>query len=235
MSLNFKNKVIKWVMDFIKKNKEYISLSINGFMKYRGDNIRVSISYLYRIKIDGKYLLVKSKRIPDQYQPVGGVYKVNPTAKAKFNELGVIDESGYSFDDSLRNDLRVKVPQKNLVKLVKWFESGKDREVNQQREFIEELVNTGILCKDKFSYINPIYIKRNEYKLNYSHHFSCPELLIREIYELNLTNEQENSFRALLNSEQSDYYRWFEAEEIEKLGNTKQKQYRIGQHTLDIL
>ncbi|WP_455538670.1 SMODS-associated NUDIX domain-containing protein [Terrisporobacter sp.] len=228
-------KIIKLILDWLIKNKNYIKLYLSGFTKYRGEDIRVSISYLYQIKIDSKYLLVKSKRIENQYQPVGGVYKVYKSARTVLNDLGVQDESGYKFDESLRDDLRVIVPQKNLVKFVKWFESKKDRETGQSREFIEELVNTNILSKDTFPYIDPVYKKRNNYKIKFSHHFQKPELLIREIYQLNLTSQQEDELRNLLNKDDSDYYRWFEYEEIKKLGNSKERPCRIGEHTLDIL
>lgn len=230
-----KKKIINFILNWLNKNKNYIRLYLSGFTKYRGKDIRVSISYLYRIKIDSKYLLVKSKRIENQYQPVGGVYKVHKSARTVLNDLGVKDESGYKFDESLRDDLRVIVPQKNLVKFVKWFESKKDRETNQTREFVEELINTNILSKDAFISIDPVYIKKNNYKIEFSHHFQKPELLIREIYELNLTSQQENELRNLLNKDDLDYYRWFEYEEIEKLGNLKERPCRIGKHTLDIL
>nr|WP_241158244.1 hypothetical protein [Adlercreutzia sp. ZJ138] len=37
----------------------------------------MSAAYLFRIKVGGKYLLIRGNRIKDQYQPVGGVYKGN--------------------------------------------------------------------------------------------------------------------------------------------------------------
>ena len=38
-------------------------------------DIYISFSYLYRIEIEGKYLLVRGELLDDRYQPVGGVYK----------------------------------------------------------------------------------------------------------------------------------------------------------------
>lgn len=43
--------------------------------------IRISFAYLYRIKISGKYLLVKNERGTGKYQPVGGVYKLKGNEK----------------------------------------------------------------------------------------------------------------------------------------------------------
>ena len=41
----------------------------------KNTKIRISFSYLFRIKIQGKYFLVKNARGTGKYQPVGGVYK----------------------------------------------------------------------------------------------------------------------------------------------------------------
>ena len=53
-------------------------------LKYRKKEIRLSFSYLFKIQIDGKYLLIKGNRLKNQYQPVGGVYKYYPEAKPAF-------------------------------------------------------------------------------------------------------------------------------------------------------
>src|SRR5437868_1126300 len=56
------------------ENFNSITLYIQTHTKYRNNKIRMSISYLYQIEVQGKYLLVKGHRIPNQFQPVGGVY-----------------------------------------------------------------------------------------------------------------------------------------------------------------
>ncbi len=50
--------------------------------EYNDKEIRLSFAYLIRIRINDKYLLIKSKR--DKYQPVGGVYHIDD--KAKIND-----------------------------------------------------------------------------------------------------------------------------------------------------
>ena len=55
---------------------------------YRKKEIRLSIAYLFRINIDGKYLLVKS-RLKPIYQPVGGAFKTLPGSEKIFEKLQV--------------------------------------------------------------------------------------------------------------------------------------------------
>ena len=56
-------------------------------LKYRKKEIRLSFSYLFKIQIDGKYLLIKGNRLKNQYQPVGGVYKYYPEAILQEKQL----------------------------------------------------------------------------------------------------------------------------------------------------
>lgn len=224
------------LVPFIFKNFGNLKLLYQTKLKYRNDLIRLSISYLYRIKLDNKYLLVKSNRIPDQFQPIGGVYKFKPTAQNTFNKLKVLTECGYNFDNDLRDDLRVKLPGKNVIKFIDWFKSGMDREIDPTREFREELLDTKILKpRTKYESINYKYIDRIICPLGYSPHFECQEILIRDIYEFLPTPEQEKILRRLLENE-AENYRWFETDEIRRLGRTSdKKEYRVGNHTLDIL
>lgn len=58
---------------------------------YRYRHIRVSAAYIFKINIDGKYLLVKGRNI-DQLQPVGGVYKRLPDSSKFFQDLEILDD-----------------------------------------------------------------------------------------------------------------------------------------------
>src|ERR1700719_1625190 len=42
---------------------------------YFNSDVRVSISYIISIPVDGAQLLIRGNRITTQFQPVGGVYK----------------------------------------------------------------------------------------------------------------------------------------------------------------
>lgn len=226
----------KKILPFIVKNYGKLRFLYLTKLRYRNDYIRLSIAYLYRIKLDNKYLLVASSRIPNQFQPVGGVYKFKPNAENIFNELKVLTDSGYNFDKELKDDLRIKVPGKNVGKFIDWFESEKDREINPIREFKEELVDTKILIpRTQFQNIDYKFIGRTIDPLKFSQHFECQEILIRDIYEFIPNPVQEKILRKTIDSETAEY-RWFESEDIRRLGRTSdKKEYRVGQHAAYIM
>ena len=76
---NRKNIVI-WIKTFFQKEKEF----------------RISYAYLFRIKIENKYLLIKGKRI-EQYQPVGGVFKYYNSFIDKYNLWEIKAEKNSNF------------------------------------------------------------------------------------------------------------------------------------------
>jgi UDP-N-acetylmuramyl pentapeptide phosphotransferase/UDP-N-acetylglucosamine-1-phosphate transferase len=75
-------------IDAAVANSRYLRLLLPS-IKYFNKDIRVSISYLYRIEDQGQYFLLQGQRLPDQYQPVGGVYKFNLSARGLLHEWGV--------------------------------------------------------------------------------------------------------------------------------------------------
>ena len=65
--------------------------------------VRISFAYLFRIKIDGKYLLVRNTRGTEKFQPVGGVYKLFENEKIELKNLyQVMDDDKISIDESSR-------------------------------------------------------------------------------------------------------------------------------------
>lgn len=218
-------------LTYIYTNRKKLKVIILCNTKYRNQDIRVSLSYLYKIKCKDKYLLVKNRKFAEQYQPVGGVYKYYNTAFDKFNKFGVVEYNGFNHEKEYDNDLRVKVPSKNLTKFIDWFRSREDRELDPVREFYEELIAPGYLPKDKFAYFNYRFLKEKVTPIKYSMHFKCNEILIYNIYELLPTEEQKIELEKLM-SKHNDYYKWFDIDEIESLGHTKDGDYRVGEHTL---
>lgn len=229
--INFISGLVGFIANEFWNNSRELKLIFQCCTKYRHDKIRVSISYLYRIKVDRKYLLVKSKRITDQYQPVGGVYKTYASANSIMQDLKVATQSGYNDDEDLRNDLRVKLPSKNLHKIIQWFETRKDRELDPIREFYEELIVPEILDKDIFAYFDYHFIEQIRTNIKYSNHFSCNEILIYNIYELLPNSTQNEELRRTMQTKNNEF-KWFSYEEIECLGNTENGDFRIGEHTL---
>lgn len=224
------------------ENKDLLTLYVKTiFGKYRNLNIRFSISYLYRIRIPdtNTYLLVENRKINNQFQPVGGVYKRYGDDKLFEAWQYQPDKSinGLGTDAKSANDLRFFVKGKHVISVVKWFEEGKEREVHATREFIEELIETQILDEQTFRKVNYKHVKRVSKHLIWSPHHHCYEVLIYDILEL---IPDENQRCALLQLEKNAMHKGYiiaECEEIEQLRiirNNKQIA-RIGEHTKYII
>ena len=90
--------------------------------------IRISASYLYRIEIKGKYLLVKNRK-RDVFQPIGGVYKYYESAKNFLNEIEYKPDNKMKIDSVSEHDLRIRIKAKYITKFLDWFYSKSDREI----------------------------------------------------------------------------------------------------------
>jgi len=221
-------------------NKNSISLYLKTlFWKYRNKDIRFSISYLFRIRIPDTngYLLVPNRRIDNQLQPVGGVYKRYGDDKL-FEKWGYIPDNkknGLNVDKESDGDLRFRVKGKNCINVIKWFEEAKEREVSAEREFFEELVNTNILPKDLFSSIKYKHLKRFSKHLVWSKHHSCYEVLIYDVFELIPCPEQVEALKSLTNKSHNlkKGFAIVSCDDIEQLRLMKKNKQiaRIGEHT----
>lgn len=207
--------------------------------KYRKESIRFSISYLFRIKIPNtnSYLLVLNRRINNQLQPVGGVYKKYGDNKLfeKWEYVPDNKKNGLGIDHESDNDLRFRVRGKYIIDVIEWFESGKEREISANREFYEELVKPKILSEKNFNQIYYKHIRRVSKNLKYSEHHKCYEILIYDIIELLPTQEQSEELIKLAasNNDLENGYAIVDCDDIEQLRymeNGKQKA-RIGEHT----
>lgn len=201
--------------------------------------IRISFAYLYRIKVDDKYLLVKNERGTGKYQPVGGVYKFYENEKMLMKNLFQIkDDDKISIDNSSRNDYRLRLENKYLRKFIKHFDKRAEREkiYNLSREFEEEIVEKEILDWNQISYR---YCGRHMTTVKFSEHFQTYELLLADIVELILTEEQEADLRLLMENENgTSLYCFATAEEIVSLGvDTKNNRLAevIADHTKKII
>lgn len=178
--------------------------------------VRISASYLYRIRVDGDYLLVRGKRF-DQYQPVGGVYKAHASSSGTRNDLNVLDDDLLVPDEVSEGDLRVRVPGRKLLSFVRWFEEERGRETDGWREFYEELVATGILPQEAFRVIKYDRVTRRYNPLRYSQWAQSQELLIADILELLPTDDQLAELRKLKDHPDSRIL-WASESQIRRLG-----------------
>lgn len=180
-------------------------------------SVRLSVSYLYRIEVDNLYLLVKGHRF-DQYQPVGGVYKFHASSAESRKKLRVRNDDLLEPDPLSEGDLRVRVPGRNLIPFVHWFNQGYGREAHAFREFHEELIASGIIDDlDQFRVIDFDVVERYYHPLRYSNYAKSQELLIADILELIPSEEQLSSLRSL--QDRSDpRYIWATEDQIRRRG-----------------
>jgi hypothetical protein len=198
-------------------NDEKVAIRMRWYSaRYGRDMVRISAAYLFRIKIDGKYLLVKGARFP-HYQPVGGVFKVSPTGRAFLVGIGAQDDDLIPIDQASEADLRIRVKGVHLSKFYRWFDGRTGREDAPWREFQEELIATSILPRGEFPYILHEYQGRVVDKIRFSPYANSREIIIADIYELLPTREQEDALRLTLSS-QRDRFGWFTSEEIRRRG-----------------
>ena len=202
---------------------------------YRNKDVRLSISYLFRIKSNGKYLLVKNRK-GNYYQLVGGAYKTLPGVEKVFKENSVKPDKRFETEHGIaKNDLRFRLPGKNVMKIIAWFNSREDRETSQWREFCEELLTTNIITETHtFRYIAYKYVTTIQTPIQKAKNLSCQEILIYEIFDLIPNDEQIKVLDSLYKQGNTDKVKWADEIIINSLGfdeREKETEYEIGAHT----
>ncbi|MGJ1241283.1 MULTISPECIES: SMODS-associated NUDIX domain-containing protein [Bacteroidota] len=203
---------------------------------HRFKHIRISAAYIFKIEIDGKYLLVKGRNI-DQFQPVGGVYKRLAESSTIFQQLEILDDKKIPICDTTRHDLRLRIKGKHLHKFLLWFDSQKEREISHWREFCEELILTNILDRVKFPHVNYKFLYRNPLYIHHSIFYECPEILIHEVFEFIPNESQRLELKKLLEEEKADsIYHWVSEDTIKRLGytNDNRKPFSVAEHTISL-
>ncbi|MBL7799848.1 MAG: hypothetical protein JNL95_03905 [Chitinophagales bacterium] len=196
-------------------------------------DIRLSIAYLFRIKIDNQYLLVKS-RTRNYFQPVGGAFKTLPSSEKIFKKLNVKPDRLIETEHGIaKGDLRVYVKGINVIEFLEWFNSKEDRETSPWREFCEELISTDILPWRQFRYIDytfegvvqsPIITMDSGGK----------GMFLFEVYDLVVNDEQKPVLEELLRNGNTDKYIWVDDYLIQRLGHDeriKNQLHEIAPHT----
>lgn len=220
------------ILQFLQNIKN-LKLFFQTQVLHRNKKIRISIAYLFRIKVDGKYLLVKNSR-RDYFQPVGGAFKTLPSSKRIFEKLNIESDKLIETEKGIaKGDLRVFTKGVNVIEFIKWFNSKKDRETSPWREFCEELLTTKILPKKPFRYID------YEYKATIQSPLITLDsgdkgLFIHEVYDLIPNTEQEAILRKLMEDDNPTKYIWASESLINRLGHNAEKkeyEYEIALHT----
>lgn len=202
------------------------------------NDLRLSCSYLYKIKVNDHYLLVKSRK-HGKFQPVGGNFKRGSYSSSFLNNLEVKPDDKFTNGNRSKDDLRLYIKGYKLGRFLKWYnQPNKEREVSYDREFYEELVETGILPRDLFPYPIINFRKQVVSKVRYSPYLKCKEVHIYDIVELAPTDEQLKYFEEMQNNKENTEYKWVTINQIKKQGYSDEKQstqFEITDHSSEIL
>ncbi len=182
----------------------------------RREMIRVSISGLFRIRHQSKFLLIWGNRI-SHFQPIGGVFKRWNTADRVLAPLGVRDDYRAGRDADSTGDLRVEVPASSLTEFFAWYRSERNRETHPWREFHEELLLPQILPAQFFPHVATERLWTYVSGLNWTDYFQCWEVLVSEIFEVHPSPEQEEALAVLFKKGHSKI-RWATEGEIRARG-----------------
>ncbi|AUD05411.1 SMODS-associated NUDIX domain-containing protein [Spirosoma pollinicola] len=202
------------------ESKQYLRVLIQSYIKPT-KAVRVSMAYLFRIEVDGQFLLVRNHKNPLRgYQPVGGVYKYLKRETASlFQELGIAVDirPGIGVDDDSRNDLRCKINERrHLPAFLRWFDAKRDRETDPWREFYEELIVEGLLKQEDFPYIQYCHFKSDYEGIKSPDAFPIDEFLYADIIELKPENSKQidELKRLFVQRSLNDIYTFATPEEI---------------------
>lgn len=186
-------------LTFMFANYKNIITGVKALIMYNKE-IRVSVAYLYRIKIDNQYLLIRGSNI-NQFQPVGGVYKAYSSFQSVMEELQARPEDLKRF--YRKSDLRLILKGQKVSKFINWFYKHKNREISVYREFVEEIIDGFDLPIDFLKGIEIEFIKRLTPKISFSKHFKKQELKVFDIYELRLTEENNNVLKDVISKNEN--------------------------------
>lgn len=179
---------------FICENRNNWGIYKTLFFK-RNESVRVTVAYLFRIELNGKYMLIKRHKNDNNigYQPVGGAYKYwKDENRDNFEKLGVRPCSCVPRDNDTEDDLRIIInKRKNLTEFLKWFHKRKDRELDPYREFKEELVKPGFLSAESFEDIDYAYVDNNIEGVLKSPVYNVDEVRYADIVDLKLRGDSQ--------------------------------------------
>ena len=229
--------LITFISTFVVTNFSRLRLSLYLFwLALSKQRVRFSMAYLYLIKVEDKYLLVKNFNF-GHYQLVGGKYKrFERTQSILSNDFDARDDLKLANSGGMKDDFALFIPALKALKFLDWFNTGKDREVSHWREFYEELIEgkSSVLSQNNFKYVNYYFKGTIQTPIHTTPGWGCKEILQYDILELIPTEIQYKDLKNLYDQGDSDYIKWADEELIQCLGHcNRQKRllYKIGAHT----
>lgn len=168
--------------------------------------IRITCSYLFRIELGGRYFLIKDEHGGNKYRPVGGVYKYKREEIDLFERFGAEYDGFHDPDEDVDCDLRIVLPRKAYKDFFDWFASNRARECmcDVSREFIEELIRTGIVDVQAFDHLSYTYTGSYLEKSK-NESLGLQQYRRYDMITLNMDKPQRACFNVLMSKRSDDY------------------------------
>lgn len=169
--------------------------------------LRISYAYLFRIEVDGKYLLIKNKNGINKYQPPGHTYHLSLEEKNYLKNKFHILEDDKLTTKKIKNDYRLRVKARYLKGFYNRFLQKIDKEHSENyfQGFKEKLLDSNILNKEIFAEAKFQMVRRDVQRISYSKFFQCYEMVLADIFEVILNENQIEYIRELIKEESNDY------------------------------
>lgn len=205
-------------------------------------DIRISMSYVYRICVDNEYLLVQNSHRKNSYQFVGGKYKYFEQAEMTLKSFGMNSDDKLKQTENRKNDIAFYIPANKLTKFIKWFDDCINRDIDCAREFREELLTAKksgepLLDAALFSdmrFRKVCIVRTPITKSPVESGWNCLEYKQYDVLEPVFSMEQAEALKKLKVEYNGDYVKWVKKADINSLGyreGTDEKEFSINEHT----
>jgi pimeloyl-ACP methyl ester carboxylesterase len=209
-----------------------LRFSAAALMSQPTQDIRVSMSAIIRIARGDRYALIRNIRRPENFTPIGGVYKYFRDGQV---QLDSFDFRAQVTDTEMAGDIRGFLPSNNFEEFLSWFGKGHGRETAQeclQRELREELAQVGLqleldeLAGVRFSHVRTV---REGPELLAAENYH--QYRIIDVYDLDLESAQGRDLlsKIQVHADRGKDIVWATSQEIirgrDRFGNL------IGSHT----
>lgn len=187
-----------------QREATYTKVRILAFLHPRRQ-LRLSAAYLYRFEIENDFLLIRNLA-HGSVSPIGGVYKYFNSARALLDELHMVQALGTTLQlpDKFDRDIRIAVELRYARRLLDWLRSGTGREYCPDREFREELNDSGLLPEQvSFAGVECSKFSTETFLSGYDHSAAWYNLHYLDIFCVKLTREQIGIVKAALRREEA--------------------------------
>ncbi len=215
----------------------YLRFMLRKKIITKDTEIRISFSMFFKIRVDETYFLIPNIYGISKFQIPGYTYRMSNDERKFLIKTCKISADDRMKSKPFKDDYRVFVKSKYLRKFMQRFGEQVDVEKGENVEnyFYNLFIVNKYLPEDIFSKINFFYVKRDIVPIRYSHFFDCFELLLRDVYEIELSDQQLDYMRKLKqnNSRTNNCY-FATKEQIKTQGvSYKDAQYEsfISEHT----